>query len=139
MNYAWREAWDKFGEIYRMSNLFPIHRASLLKKLVLAGGLIVYSAQPFFNDYFRVDICKSAIREFIYNLPGKSMQRLIPYCKELEKNVFQKFGNQTARFILYEKNTDRLQRPVATEAVRPIDAAIFSIMIGNLNGDYPLK
>lgn len=139
MNYAWRKSLDRFGEIYRMSNLFPIQRVSLLKKLLLAGALIVYSAQPLLNDYYQLNDCKSRILEFMYNLPGKSMQRLIPYCEKLGKRVFMKFGSQTAQFILCENNTGQLQRPAATETIGPLNAGIFSIMIGNLNEDYTLK
>lgn len=139
MNYAWRKGRDKFGEIYRMSNLFPIQRVSLLKKLLLAGALTVYSAQPLLNDYYQLNDCKSRILGFMYNLPGKSMQRLIPYCEKLGKRAFMKFGSQTAQFILSENNMDQLQRPAATETLRPFNAGIFSIMIGNLNGNYTLK
>ena len=139
MNYLWRKGGDKFGEIYRMSNLFPIQRVSLLKKLLLAGTLIVYSAQPLLNDYYQLNDCKSRILEFMYNLPGKSMQHLIPYCEKLERRVFMKFSSQTAQFILCESDNGQLQRPAATETIRPLEAGVFSIMVGNLNGDYTWK
>jgi hypothetical protein len=135
MNYAWRKGGDKFGEIYRMSNLFPIQLVSLLKKLLLAGALTLYSAQPLLNDYYQVSDCKSRVLEFMYNLPGKSMQHLIPYCEKLEKRAFMRFSSQTAQFILSENNMDQLQRPASTETIRPFNAGIFRVMIGNLNGD----
>jgi hypothetical protein len=134
----WMLARDKFEKIYRMPDLFPISRISLLKKLLLAGVLVLYSARPLLDDYFRLDGCKTVIEEYIYHLPEKSLQGLLPYCKALGKKVFRKLGNQTIGFILYQKNTGRLQKTTSTETAYPA-AGIFSIMIGNLNGNFPSK